>query len=398
MQSKKMVRQKWMRSNSAPPRLSNLRVKRRTPTEHVGWRSTETVLKCSANGGANGGLVRIEVEGADSLVQYNGKPLPYLKFLEPNETISFKNRYRAVKASNVANDIKVTATFVENETGWTQEKTDEATAVKVEIRPRVFAPENECAFRHRFGIGEVVGCKFFPGDAPVAWKASGRGTFSSVGCVSEYSCPLYAEAEGIGIGGNGVSYYPKTVVLEPEGVLTREVGYRESGVSQGDAGGILLTMTLHALPLEVSFQNVKIEEVPDAGGSHTGYFADSFFMSEWYHGKKQGAGVWRAVVSDNKFLNDEAGLTTALPQVDEHGFVSLSGASGWRDGCLTWIVPCGWGANSVSEDEDPVGVFAAESSQVMSIDEDGTCEVRKHSNMVRRSADGLIHLNGVQKK
>ena len=44
MQRKKMVCQKWMRSNSASPRLSNLRVKRWPPPEHVGWRSPEMVL------------------------------------------------------------------------------------------------------------------------------------------------------------------------------------------------------------------------------------------------------------------------------------------------------------------------------------------------------------------
>ena len=99
MQSKKMVCQKWMRSNSASPRLPNLRVKRWTPTEHVGWRSTETVLNCSANGGAKGGFAYFSLEGADGLVQYDGPTLPYSKSLEPEEKISFKCRYRATKAS-----------------------------------------------------------------------------------------------------------------------------------------------------------------------------------------------------------------------------------------------------------------------------------------------------------
>jgi len=126
------------------------------PGETVPWQSTETKLVCSAAGGPFGGRVKIEIEGADNLIQYTGPTLPFEQSLAAGEDLSFKIRYRAVKESGAADDIKVTATFVENETEWEQECLDTATAVKVTVNPKVFAPENESLFRHKFGIGETV--------------------------------------------------------------------------------------------------------------------------------------------------------------------------------------------------------------------------------------------------
>ncbi len=365
-----------------------------TPTEHVGWRSTETVLKCSASGGEKGGLVKIEIEGADNLVQYDGESLPYMKSLKPDETISFKNRYRAAEESREADEIKVKATFVENETEWSQETTDEATAVRVEVRPRVFAPENECAFRHRFGIGETFDCFCTPVLPSVSWRSNGRGTLIKSGNNCSYRCPLSAEQNKIVVRGGGIDYIPRTNILEPQAVLSRDVGYRVQNVASGQAGGILLTMTLHVLPLDVSFSYIRVEEVPDAGGSHSGYFADTYFMSEWYHGVAQGAGVWNSVFGANEFMSDEAGFARSLPQTDERGEVSSGGACGWTNGTLTWDVPCGWADSDVTPEDDPVGVFSLSSRQIMRIDVDGGCEVQKHGNTVRRELDGTVYLNG----
>ena len=69
------------------------------PGETVPWRSTETELDCWAYGGTRGGHVRIEIRGADGLVQYGGRPLPFEQDLEPGEEVAFKNTYRAVRPS-----------------------------------------------------------------------------------------------------------------------------------------------------------------------------------------------------------------------------------------------------------------------------------------------------------
>ena len=386
--------QEWMRSNSASPRLSNLRVKRKTPTEHVGWRSTETVLYCSASGGEKGGLVRIEIEGAENLVQYGGQPLPFEQSLAAGESVSFENAYRAVKESGASNDIKVRATFVENETEWSQETTDEATAVKVMVEPLVFAPANECVNRHEFGIGEEVACTFKPQIASCEWMSTGAGTFESSDGRTIFKCPMRTERNGIKACGAGSEYAPQIHVVEPSGVLARDPSWRTVGVVPGDAGGILLTMTLHALPLDVSFEWIVIEEIPDVGGTHSGYFADSYFMSDWLHGEVQMAGKWHRVVGDNQFLADEAGIQRPLPQLDESGYVSSSGTNGWCAGILSWDVPCGWASSGAKQGDDPIGSFALDAMQVMEIDSDGACTVRKHSNVVTRKRDGTVILNG----
>ena len=367
------------------------------PGETVPWRSTETDLDCWAYGGTRGGHVRIEIRGADGLVQYGGSPLPFECDLEPGEEVTFKNTYRAVRPSGGEDAIVVTATFTENETGWTETTVDKATAVKVTISPQLDAPENDSRYRHKFGIGEVVDCILTPASASVSWECS-SGSFSSMSGKASYTAPLHSAVNSFKAVGGDSEFAPQTSVVAPQGVIARDVGYRVCDASAGQAGGICLTMTLHAIPLDVSFLGVKIEEVPDVGGSHSGYFADTFFMSEWLHGVAQKAGTWLEPYGDNAFLNDEAGFIRALPQLGENGFVSDEGTKGWKSGNLTWSVPCGWASSDVQDGDDPVGVFAQEAKQVMDIDANGNCEVRKHANRVRRNVDDTVFLNGVQVK
>ena len=366
------------------------------PGETVPWRSTETELDCWAYGGTRGGHVRIEIRGADGLVQYGGRPLPFEQDLEPGEEVAFKNTYRAVRPSGGEDDIVVTATFTENETDWSQTTIDKTTAVKVSVQPRIHAPENDKDFRHKFGIGEIVDCTYQPAASSVTALKIGRGTIIGKSGSFEYNCPLQTESNGFGLTGGGAEYIPHTSVVEPHAVLAEDVWYDVRDVTAGQAGGLLLTMGLYVLPLDVSFSRIRIEEVPNVGGSHSGYFADTFFMSEWLHGEDQGAGDWLTVFGDNRFLNDEAGFKRALPQLDSTGFVSTIGTNGWSVGNLTWEVPCGWASLRVEEGDDPVGIFAKEARQVMIIDAQGNVEVKKHGNTVQREIDGGIILNGVR--
>ena len=316
----------------------------------------------------------------------------------PGETIAFRNTYRAVRPSGSEDDIVVTATFEENVMGWTSTSESKATAVKVTISPQLDAPGNASRRRHKFGVGEVVDCLIEPASAHVSWACSGGGTFTNPRGNTVYTAPLHSTVNSLKVVGDDSEFAPQTSVVAPQGVVARNAGYRTSNATAGQAGGICLTMTLHVVPLDVSFLWVKFEEVPDVGGSHSGYFADTFFMSEWLHGIDQKAGTWLAPYGDNAFLNDEAGFTRTLPQLDEAGFVSNVGTNGWKPGSLIWEVPCGWALPNVQDGDDPVGVFAQDARQVMTIDADGNCEVRKHSNWVRRNLDDTMFLNGVQMK
>ena len=263
------------------------------------------------------------------------------------------------------------------------------------ISPKRDAPENPSRQRHRFGVGEAVDCAIAPETSSVMWKSVGNGVVTPKDGSFGYKCPLRAEENGLEVSGGGSCYVPQISVVEPLEVLAKDVGYWLSPeVRPGQSGGVLLTMSLYALPLDVSFSAVKIEEIPDAGGSHAGYFADTFFMPEWFHGTAQGAGVWHEVYGDNKFMCDGAGFAGALPQLDANGRVSPDGTNGWAYGNLTWNVPCGWAELDAEEDDSPIGSFAESARQAMTIDAQGNVEIRKHGNAVRREVGGAIILNG----
>ena len=366
-----------------------------TPTETVPWRSTTSELVCSAYGGERGGFVTISLSGAGGLVQDRGLPLPVMHRLEPYEVFAFTNAYRAVAASGSENDIKVTADFVESDTGWVETAQDRATAVKVEIKPAVRAPENKCDYRHKFGVLEIVNCIAKPKISCLVWRCSRGARIANDEDAWQYTCPIHSQDNGIWIEGGGAIYMPMISVVEPCGVKVSDVSAIGMGLDAGQAGGVMLRMRLHALPMDVSFSNVMFEEVPCAGGDRTGYFEDAFFMNEWYHGKAQGAGQWEKVIQDNEFLFDHAGLKTALPQLDDKGRVSPWGTNGWVSGTLTGRVPCGWGDRNVREDDEPHGTFANDALQVMTIDAEGNCEVRKYNNTARRDITGETYLNGV---
>ena len=361
------------------------------PGETVPWQSTTTELRCTAIGGEHGGHVAFEMSEVTNLVQMSGRPLPFERDLSPGEAFCFTNVYKAVAASGRAEDIVATGHFYETDGGWYETSVDKATAVRVELWPFLTSPLNECKYRHKFGVGETINIASYPNVSFVHW-VGGAGTITANGL--QYICPLLAENDRLKAVGRDCEFTPHTVVVQPNGVLAMDVASRTFGVLPGRAGGIALEMSLYVLPRDVNFMGIKVEEIPDAGGTHSGYFADTYFMEEWYHGTEQGAGEWRSVYGNNFFLPDTAGLKKELPQLDDNGVVSTAGTNGWKHGTLTWNVPCGWGGLSIGECDEPVASFADAAVQIMEIDENGNCEVRKHANTVRRMIDGRMFLNG----
>ena len=179
------------------------------PGETVPWRSTETELDCWAYGGTRGGHVRIEIQGADGLVPYGGRPLPFEQDLEPGEEVAFKNTYRAVRPSGGEDDIVVTATFAENETGWTATTVDSATAVKVELETVASIPENRT--RHIYGVGERVYCRNTP-DVPCQWTVASPAEVGKSFGVCVLQCPFVMASLDLTVTLDGCSYAPTTSV------------------------------------------------------------------------------------------------------------------------------------------------------------------------------------------
>ena len=362
------------------------------PGETVPWRSTETDLDCWAYGGTRGGHVRIEIRGADGLVPYGGRPLPFEQDLGPGEVVAFKNTYRAVRPSGGEDAIVVTATFAENETDWSQTTIDKATAIRLRFRVNVLAPENDCDYRHRYGVREKVECSSEPSEPKVAWIAKGNGFVRG----GEFTCPLTAASDPLTARCNGVEYVPSMAVVEPTGVEARNVGAVVYKVPIGHAGGIGMEIPSYALPLDVSFSQIAIEEVPNDGGSAVGYFTHSDFRNWWHHDENTGAGNWLDVDVHNKIGIDYPRLESELYRMTDDGIFVDDPRYGWRYGELNWDNPFGWNEQGTAKGTPEHKRFAVDEKQKMVIFETGRTGIWKLRNVVTRDIDGAVYLNGVK--
>ena len=360
------------------------------PGETVPWQSTETRLDCWAYGGTRGGHVRIEIAGADGLVPYGGSPLPFEQDLEPGEEVAFETAYRAVRPSGGKDDIVVTATFTENETGWTATTVDKATAVQVIVCPKIPAPENESFGRHKYGVREEASCLYFPSSASVAWQTDDGDMLDD----GTFVCPLAATRNPLTISGGGATYTPNVSVVEPQGIECRNVKAERYCVPVNHAGGIGMLMDLHVLPLDVSFTGIAVEEVPCLEGTHTGYFANPRFSGVWSHTVENGAGNWIDIQEENLFGEDRPAITGELSRVTADGVFVSDVSYGWQDGELVWPIPYGWNEKGTRRGSSEYKRFGTDTRHWTIIFRNGRSGIRKLQNQVYRDIDGTVNLNG----
>ena len=362
----------------------------------IARRSTRTVLCCSASGGGKGGFLYVSLDGADRLVRHGGQTLPYSKALAANETISFSCRYRAVKASDAEGDIKVSATFTENETGTKQSAEATATAVRVRFTPEVEAPENTSIGRHRYGVREIVNCFQYPSAPKVTWQATGCATAGEV----KFRLPLTAVENPICASCRGATYVPALSVVEPSELDGRAEDVVLYGVPTNHAGGIGMQLGIYVLPGDVSFSGLMLEEIPCDRGSHGGYFDNEIFSEIWAHSSDNGAGRWWNVsMIDNRMggedMVDTVAIMSELPRINSAGEYTDDLQCSWSDGYIEWEVPFGW--NAVDGEQVPCREFATDTRHRLEIDTGGTVRVRKLSNEVVREISGKVFLNGERK-
>ena len=193
-------------------------------------------------------------------------------------------------------------------------------------------------------------------------------------------------------------YRPLISVVEPNGIEASNVCLWEGSVSTNCAGGIGLEMELYVKPLDVSFAEIAVEEVPSTEGTHSGYFALPQFSGEWCHSREKGAGNWCNVDRDNLFGDDRACISNELYRVNDSGLFVEDENYGWWYGDLSWKVPFGWNEKNTDGNTTEVKRFAENTLQEMVIFPNGMSGVRKFSNMATRYIDGRIFLNGVQKE
>ena len=284
------------------------------------------------------------------------------------------------------------ATSTENETDWSQTTIDKATAIRLRFRVNVLAPKNDCDYRHRYGVREKVECSSEPSEPKVAWVAKGNGFVRG----GEFTCPLTAASDPLTARCNGVEYVPSMAVVEPTGVEARNVGAVVYKVPIGHAGGIGMEIPSYALPLDVSFSQIAIEEVPNDGGSAVGYFTHSDFRNWWHHDENTGAGNWLDVDVHNKIGIDYPRLESELYRMTDDGIFVDDPRYGWRYGELNWDNPFGWNEQGTAKGTPEHKRFAVDEKQKMVIFETGRTGVWKLRNVVTRDIDGAVYLNGVK--
>ncbi len=159
-----------------------------------------------------------------------------------------------------------------------------------------------------------------------------------------------------------------------------------------------MSMSLYVLPMDVSFSNIAIEEVPNMTGVHTGYFENPQLEQLWYHTRSRGAGRWWRVEEGNCFADDEPRIEGELYRVTDNGNFIDDLRYGWTYGELNWSCPFGWNEYNTNGETAEHGRFATGELQEMVIFSTGKTGVRKLRNTVMRDIDGKVYLNGERKR
>ena len=347
-----------------------------TPSNVVPWYSDTSSLCCSAWGGPNGGHVTVSISGDSNLIQINGQTLPYTCDLEPYETIGFTNTYKAASESGRFQEIEVTATFVENETGWSETACPKATAVKVELTPE--RTVNGCLNRHKWGVCERIICETSPADPSIQIDASNGAEIETA--VTGYSsptliCPDFAADALVTFSADGESYTPQTTVNPPVAFRFENVRQLPSGLASGVPGGAGMNLDVHVLPDDVSLMEIRMREVPSDQSDIDGYFLSNVFSQVWYHSRKRGAGTWHLVGLDNFFFTDNAIMMDAL-------------ITPCTSGHIFWTIPIDWRRNSGPNGLDHRLTTIQQKFEMNAL---GTLRVSKFGYWVERALDGTLN-------
>ena len=368
-----------------------------SPDYWVEKRSTTNTLTVSAYGGEHGGTLILTAGDLDCL-EHRGGPvsLPSQVVLGPYQ--SYSATFRCMGAENGGTPW---AWGIISGPDGSDSSYAQTTVVGVRIENDVVAPRNDRPNRHEYGIGEVMyvyQCPTSPGITVTAADATvGSGSFHRVqwgvaDIEHTLSFSLY-----------GVEYVPLVTIRKPTGIEGYDAQTQTNGLPVGVAGGLLLVQRYKVLPLTVSFTGIQIEEVPcNDAIPPTGYFiyapTNEYFRT---HTQAAGAGnLWYFVDTQNclgttQGIRDRAGFECEIYRMKPDGSTTTNTDYGWLGGgSLIWKVPFGWAEFGVNSASEPIGVFAEDVRQIMTITADGDFSVMKLGHTAIRQINGAITLDG----
>ena len=294
----------------------------------------------------------------------------------------------------------MSGTFVENETGASFSASNRLTVVRVEFKPIVTAPENDCLHRHAFGVCEYVEHLQYPSAPAVSWNPTAGSEVTYAGSP-HYKCPLWGVDNPLRAEIGDVRYTPKIKVVEPNGVSSRAFDHvvYSNAVHMGEAGGIGMRLHLYVKPMDVSFSQIAVEEVPSYTYDARGYFANPYFNGILGHTRLAGVGCWGNVNNDNKIgEDDEAGYTEKIPWLTPNGMVTTNATCAWTDGEVLIDNPFGWNVSGTEGDTPPYKEFGHDIQDTIRIDGQGRVGVFKLDNWVERKTNDVVRLYGFRDK
>ena len=362
-------------------------------------RSTRVRLTIDAYGGAQGGSLWISDMNMVKLTPIgDGVSLPYSQVLAAGESYHATGVYEGVLASGSANDVKVSGSLTETGTGGSVDDFSAMTVVRVALIPRVTAPRNEMLHRHSYGVRELVQYIQEPSEPVVSWNPVGGGANENHAGNVFFRCPLDGCENPLRAEIGTVHYSPKVKVIEPEGIESKTFGHvvYSNAVHKGEAGGIGMKLYMYVTPLDVSFSEIAVEEVPCLTYEASGYFQNPYYNGAFSHTRQAGAGNWMNVlVNDNKLDGyDTAAYHDKIPWLTPTGMVTTDTAYSWTDGCVYVDNPFGWNVKDTQGEAIPHEQFGEDIYATFMLDGNGRVGVFKLDNWVSRTTNDVINLYG----
>ena len=239
-----------------------------------------------------------------------------------NTPETFPPRLAALRPASAPDDIVVQTTVVDRANGDTITSCATTMVVRVELEAVYAAPENPCANRHVYGVGEEVKFKVSPKSASVMLRTTKRDTGDDTGAYelfngSEeinaaedrvYTCPISATyTPYIRVTLKGVEYSPSIALVEPQEVITPEASFDGVCWPSGACGEPGLRTVNYIGPMHVSFEGIAVSEVPCTERDiipPTGHFTNR--TSHLFHGPDEGAkyAIW--IKPGNYWMIDNA--------------------------------------------------------------------------------------------
>ena len=378
-------------------------------------RSTRVRLTVDAYGGSVGGTLALSGVNVDKLAVLDGSvTLPYNNELAPGETYHATGVYEGAVASGGADDVVVSGTLTPTYSAYSTLSAEaNLTSVKVALAAEYVARDNPSQSRHTYGVGERIRFDATPalsavnlhavkddsGDIVTPYDTFRGGDISNVNGESNvdasqtriYICSAVGSRPNITVSFAGTEYRPSMIVLEPQEVVT-PFAFWSGKFSPTQVGFGSLVVTNYIAPFTVSFQGVKVAEIPCYDAiPPTGYFAETY-TGPLTHTFDAGARYQRLIKAGNLWREDRAGYDDPI--------------ANWSAGMMVWKIPIGWKRFSNENDDNDkelvngcdyefhentssrpllIGGRTDAYTQTFRIDNDGTTTIEKFGWRMTRS-------------